>query len=313
MNKLQIDWFDQDVEQAYIARIKSMIESGNADKAVSDLLENIQTLDTPLAKQCPYLRPQVDGWQEMIEAITEFEGEPITAVHVMLSNDDDLSFENRDSVFQPILEAALYTDELFAFSKANLDQVRAENMLPDRPWYGQGEDIEIFLEFNGIDEFNTALLRHKRQYFFRDQMHELDKLQGMAEGIVPLLYIEFMLCSMYRNALFHKIIKMMVDDIAMPNNIAVLVGTDNMKFDVSSVHIPMNCKKVAVIEKTKLDVEIKREIIDDFSAEKTQTLRQKIIEEKEHQEAAQPIADPESQSMIKRLFSGHYFGRKTAA
>lgn len=301
-HNLQIEWFDQDIEQAYVTNIRSLIETGQAVEAADKLLEDIKTLDTPLAGQCLYLRPEVDGWDEMSEAIREFEGDPITAVHLMLSNDDDLSFENKDSVFEPVLEAALYSDELYPFSKGDLDIIRAESLLPDRPWYGQSQDIEIFLEFIGIDEFNTALLRHKRQYFFRDQMHELDRLQGMAEGIVPLPYIEFILCSMYRTALFHKAVKALVDEIGMPNNIAVLVGTDNMKFDATSVYMPVSGEKIAVKETAPLAVKIKREIIEEASAVEAKTLRQKLLQEKEQLAQIEP---PAPKSFLRRLFSWH--------
>lgn len=285
---LQNDWFDESVERAYVAEIRTLIEAGNADEAAEKLLTDIQSLDTELSSQCLYLKTEVDGWQEMSEAISDYEGDPISAVHVMLSNDDDLSFEDRDAVFEPLLEAVLYTDELYPFSTVDVDAIRAESLLPDRPWYGQGEDMEIFLEFIGMDEFNTALLRHKRQYFFRDEMHELDKLQGMTEGIVPLPYIEFMLCSMYRTVLYHQAIKSLVDSEGLPNNIAVLVGTYNMKFDAASVYMPTNDVKIAVKEMADLNIPIKREVIVEPEAAEGRTFRQRVLGE--NQFAAQVVA-----------------------
>jgi len=270
------------------------------DKAQEKLSHDIATLETPLAGQCPYLskRIEIDGWQEMIEAITEFEGEPITAVHLMLSNEDDLSFEDKDRVFEPELEVALYTDELYPFSQGDEESIRSESLLPDRPWYGQSEDIEVFLELLGMGEFNTALLRHKRQYFFRDQMHELDKLQGMADYIVPLPYIEFILCSMYRTVLFHQSVKAIVEAEALPNNIAVLAGTHNMKFDASSVYIPTNGEVVAAKETADLIIPIKREAIAEAEKFEVTALRKKVQEEEVE----------EKPGFFKRLFS-----RKKAA
>lgn len=287
-NNLQNDWFDESVEQAYVADIRTLIEGGNADKAAEKLLTDIKSLDTQLSSQCLYLRPEVDGWDEMSEAINDYEGDPITAVHIMLSNDDDLSFEDRDAVFEPLLEAALYSDEFYPFSKGDIEAIRAESLLPDRPWYGQGEDMEIFLEFIGMGEFNTALLRHKRQYFFRDEMHELDKLQGMAEGIVPLPYIEFMLCSMYRTVLYHQAIKSLVDSKGLPNNIPVLVGTHNMKFNATSVYQPIHGEKIIVKEMADLNIPIKREVIVEPEVGEVRTFRQKVLGESPF--AAQVIA-----------------------
>lgn len=302
-HNLQSLWFDQDVEQAYIHDVKSLIENGDWTKAKAKLLADIEILDTPMASQILYLRPEIDGWQEMAEAISEYEGEPITAVHLMLSNDEDLSFENRETVFEPIMEAALYTDEIYPFSEQGLDDIRAEILLPDRPWFGQSEDVEIFLDFLGIGEFNTALLRHKRQYFFRDQMHELDRLQGMADNIVPLPYIEFKLCSMFRNVLFHESIAKMVDEYGLPNNIPILVGTYNMKFDVSCAYKPLNGASIAAKEMAPLKIEIKREIIADPIESEVKTLRQKILAET--QAVPDEVETGKEKGFFKRLFSWH--------
>lgn len=302
---LQSNWFDESNEQAYVAEIKYLIETGAIEKAQQKLSADIEALDTPLARQCLYLRPKVDGWQEMCEAIGEFEGDPITAVHIMLSNDDDLSFENRDAIFEPLLEVVLYTDELYPFSTVDIDTIREESLLPDRPWYGRGADMEIFLEFIGMDEFNTALLRHKRQYFFRDQMHELDKLQGMAEGIVPLPYIEFMLCSMYRTVIFHQTIKAIVDSEGLPNNILVLVGTYNMKFDAASVYLPTHGMKIEAKESVKLQIQIKRDIIEPTSVDEAKTLRSKIMEEREPLEKDTQVEKIATMKLLKRLLFWH--------
>jgi len=297
-NILQSQWFDEVVEKKYITNIKNLIEQGALDKAQDILLADLATLETSLSGQCPYIakRLEVDGWHEMIEAITEFEGEPITAIHLMLSNEDDLSFEDRETVFEPMVEVAVYTDEIYPFSQGDVETLRAESLLPDRPWYGQSEDVEIFLELLGLGEFNTALLRHKRQYFFRDQMHELDKLQGMAEDIVPLSYIEFMLCSMFRTVLFHQAIRSIVESEGLPNNIAVLAGTYNMKFDASSVYLPTKSERVESKEMADLVVSIKRETIIEPKPDEVKTFRQKTLIEEE------VVVEEEKQGFFKRLF-----------
>lgn len=304
-HRLQETWFDADVEQAYITEIKSLIETGQLDAAQARLLADIADIGSSLSPMCAELPSKIvlDGWDELSEVMAEYEGEePITAVHCLFYNPPDLAFENRDTVFQPELDVALYSDANYAFSEASRDALFAEIQLPDRPWYGQGEDIEAYLELNGMGQFNTTLLRHKRQYHFRDQQHALDAMTGENPDLVPLLYIEFVMCALLRAVLYHRAIKAKVDSIGLPGNVPVIVSMDNMKFDISTVYVPkVRVQKAAVKPVADLIIPIKRAVLTVPDEEPVVSLRQKVI--------AQSAANEEKPGFFRRLFG---FGKKAA-
>jgi hypothetical protein len=304
-HQLQKTWFDADVEQAYIAEIKSLIEAGQLDAAQTRLLADIADIGSSLSPICAELPSKIiiDGWDELSEVMAEYEGEePITAVHCLLYNGTDLAFEDRDTIFQPELDVALYSDANYAFSAANRDALFAEIQLPDRPWYGQGEDIEAYLELNGMGQFNTTLLRHKRQYHFRDQQHALDAMTGENPDLVPLLYIEFVMCALFRAVLYHHAIKQKVDSTGLPGNVPVIVSMDNMKFDISTVYVPkVRVQKAAAKPVADLIIPIKRAVLTVPDEEPVVSLRQKVI--------AQSAANEEKPGFFRRLFG---FGKKAA-
>jgi hypothetical protein len=302
---LQETWFDEAVEQAYVAGIKSQIEMGQLDAAQAQLLADIADIGSALAPMCAELPDKivVDGWDELSEIMAEYEGEePITALHCLLSNPPDLAFEDRDTIFQPELDVALYSDVLYPFSEASRDSLFAEIQLPDRQWYGQGEDIEAYLELNGMGQFNTTLLRHKRQYHFRDQMHALDAMNGENADLVPLLYIEFVMCALLRAVMFHQAIKAKVDSAGLPGNVPVIVGMDNMKFNIATVYVPkIRVQKAVAKPVADLVIPIKRAVLTHPEEVVVVSLRQRIVE--------QAAATEEKPGFFKRLFG---FGRRAA-
>jgi hypothetical protein len=298
---LQEQWFDEAVEQAYIAGITAQIEAGQLAQAQARLLADIADIGSALAPVCAALPEKiaVDGWDALCESINEFEGEPISAAHFLLFNPPDLAFEDRDTVFEPELDVALYSDTVYAFSVGDRDTLLAECQLPDRPWYGCGEDIEAYLELNGMGGFNTTVLRHKRQYHFRDQMHALDAANGENPELVPLLYIEFVMCALLRTVLFHRAIKDMVDSHGLPGNIPAIISTDNMKFDITSVYMPKaRVEKAAIKPVADLVIPIKRSVLPPIEEVRVVSIRQSIVQEPE-----------EKPGFFKRLFG---FGRKAA-
>jgi hypothetical protein len=306
-HRLQETWFDAAVEQGYIAKITAMIEAGKLEAAQARLLADIADIGSTLSPICAELPDKIilDGWNDLSEVISEYEGdEPITAVHCLLYNPPDLAFEDRDTIFQPELDVALYSDAQYAFSQSNRDALFAEIQLPDRPWYGQGEDIEAYLELNGMGQFNTLLLRHKRQYHFRDQQHTLDALNGENPDLVPLLYIEFVMCALLRAVLFHQVIKAKVDSDGLPGNVPVIVSMDNMKFDIANVYMPKKrIEKAAVKPVADLVIPIKRAVLTHPEEVPVVSVRQRVIEQ------AAANAEAEKPGFFRRLFG---FGKKAA-
>lgn len=282
---LQAAWFDADTEAAYLRRIEALVHAGDLDVAADQLLEDLADIATPVADMCRDLTEdsvEISGWEEIGDAIAQYEGDPVTAVHILMSNEPDLVFEDKSLTHDPLVEVVFYSDEHLVFSALSREQLLAETLKPDPEWFGQCEDVEVYLEINGLGSLNTALLRHKRQYFFRDQMHVLDEAQGLAADIVPLPYIEFRLAAMLRAVRYHQAVKELLDGYGLHGNIPVIVGMHNMRLEIASVYLPKTVKVVETAKVAKLAVVIKRNTEEAPAAEVSgSSLRQNLSQESE--------------------------------
>jgi hypothetical protein len=263
-HKFQTEWFDADVEAAYLQRIETWVHAGDLDIASETLMADIETLGTPLAQMCMDLSEdavEISGWEEIVDAIAAFEGDdPITAVHIVMSNEDDLVFEDKNITQNPDAEVVFYTDEHLPFSALSRDELLAETLEQNPEWFGKCEDVEVYLELNGLGNLNTALLRHKRQYYFRDEQHVLDAAEGRAVDEVPLPYIEFRLCAMLRAVRFHQAVKNLLDGYGISGQIPVIVGMHNMRLEIGSVYQPKQVKVQKIASAPKLAITIKRNL-----------------------------------------------------
>lgn len=280
-------WADADAEQAYFQRIEAMIHSGDLDAAAAIIEEDLETLDTPLGQMCRDLSEEaidLSGWEEIGDSIAFYEGEPITAIHIMISNEPDLAFEDKSLTHHPLVEVVFYSDEHLAFSQMSRDAILAASLTEDESWWGQGEDMEAYLEINGLSQLNTALLHHKRQYYFRDQMHVLDEANGLAADTAPLLYVEFRLASIWRAIRYHQAVKALVEGFGLRRDVPVLVGMHNMKPEISSVYMAKSGVVVEMAKTAKLAVTIKRAVEDEMPEELTgSTLRQRVAANEEEE------------------------------
>lgn len=283
---LQTTWFDADVEAEYLRRIEALVHAGDLDVAAEKLLEDLADIESPVGELCRNLTDdtvELCGWEEIGDSIAQYEGEPITAVHIVMSNEADLVFEDKSLTHDPLVEVVFYSDEHLAFSKLSREELLVESLKDDAEWYGQSEDVEAYLEINGLGQLNTALLRHKRQYFFRDQMHTLDAAQGLAADIVPLPYIEFRLAAMLRAVRYHQAIKDLIDGYGLYGNIPVIVGMYNMQIEIGSVYIPKTAKVIELAKVAKLAITIKRNTEEAPVEISGSALRQNLSSEPEEQ------------------------------
>ena len=232
---MQTIWFDADAEAEYLSQIVALVHAGDLDVAADKLLEDLADIATPVGDLCRDLTEdavEICGWEEIGDSIAQYEGDAITAVQIVMSNEADLVFEDKNLTHDPLVEVVFYSDEHLAFSTLSREDLLAECLKEDAEWVGQSEDVEVYLEINGLGQLNTALLRHKRQYFFRDQMHTLDAAQGLAADIVPLPYIEFRLAAMLRAVRYHQAVKDLLDGYGLYGNIPVIVGMYNMQVEI---------------------------------------------------------------------------------
>lgn len=291
---LQTIWFDADAEAEYLQQIQKLVHAGDLDVAADKLLEDLADIATPVADLCRDLTEdavEICGWEEIGDSIAQYEGDPITAVHIVMSNEADLVFEDKSLTHDPVVEVVFYSDEHLAFSTLSREELLAESLKDDAEWYGQSEDVEVYLEINGLGRLNTALLRHKRQYFFRDEMHVLDEAQGMAADIVPLPYIEFRLAAMLRAVRYHQAVKDLLDGYGLHGDIPVIVGMYNMRLEIGSVYVPKTVKVVELAKVAKLAITIKRSTEEAPAEISGSSLRQNLGQEPE-----------EKIGFLKRLF-----------
>jgi hypothetical protein len=281
---LQTDWYDERVEKDYASQIEALVHAGELDAAAEKLLADIALLDTPIADMCRSLtadKVKIEGWDDIEEAIVNFEGDPITAVHVVISNEADLVFEDKSLMQEPLLEVVFYTDEYQEFSALSRAELLDESLREMPDWYGASEDIEAYLEITGFGPLNTALIQHKRQYFFRDSVHILDEKSGLAGDSLPIAYVEFCLAAMFRAVRYHQAVKAQVEAHGLPGNVPVIAGMFNMKPAIGSVYVPSTVKVVEVAKVAKLAVVIKRNMEDTPLEVAGSSLRQFISEEPE--------------------------------
>ncbi len=283
---LQTDWFNADIEADYLRQIEAWVHAGDLDVASDRLVQDMESIDTPIMEMCRNLHEEnveISGWEEIGDSIALYEGDPITAVHIVMSNEADLVFDDKSARHDPILQVAFYTDEYLAFSALTRVQLLAECQRDEPEWYGQTEDIEVYLEIEGLGALNTALLRHKRQYYFRDSVHVLDAAEGLAADIVPLAYVEYRLAAMLRAVRFHQAIKTLLDEYGLYKDIPVLAEMYNMRLDISSVYIPKTAKIIEFAKAPKLAINIKRHIEEAQPDAAVKSVRQMIRAEPEEE------------------------------
>jgi hypothetical protein len=294
---LQHAWINAAAEQDYARTITAMIHGDQLEGAAAKLLGDLATIESPLSALCQALTPDaltISGWDDISAAIAQFEGDPITAVHLVMSNPTDLVFEAKADLYDPILEVAFYTDANLAFSTLSPEQLLAESLAPSPDWYGQSEDIEVYAEIIGLADLNTALLRHKTQYFLRAQD------DGAEAEEAPLGYVEFTLASLFRAVRFHQAVKRALDTHGLSGNVPVIAGMDNMRASIGSVYYPEVMTTVAVAEVATLSMIAKPRHDEMVQGEPSgSSLRRRIA----FDTPDEPIAPPEKRGFFKRLFA----------
>lgn len=291
---LQQAWVSAASEQDYVRSITAMIHGGQLDGAATKLLGDMAAIDSPLSALCQALQPatlEISGWDEISTAIAQFEGDPVTAVHLIMSNPPDLVFESKADTYDPVLEIGFYTDANLAFSALSPEQLLAESLASSPNWYGRSEDIEVYIEITGLADLNTALLRHKTQYFLRSQG------DGVQAEMAPLSYVEFTLASLFRAVCYHQAVKQELDVNGLSGNIPVIAGMDNMRASIGSIYYPEAIKAVAVAEVATLATAIKPRLDEMVQASPSgSSLRRRIV----FDASEEPAVPPEKIGFFKR-------------
>jgi hypothetical protein len=294
---LQKAWVNVADEQDYVRAIEAMVHDGQLDAAAARLTQDISTIGGPVADLCRNIAQEntiLEGWDDLNTAISQYEGDPITAVHIIVSNAADLVFEAKSDLYEPIVDVAYYSDAHLAFSALSRDEILAESLTHAPAWYGQSEDIEAYLDFKGLAPLNTALLRHPTQYFLRPQVGE----PAISEA--PIAYVTYVLASLFRAICVHKAIKTRLDQDGVTGNIPVIVGIDNIRHAIGSVYQSQVAYATAAPEVASLALKIKPREIEVSPEISGTSIRRRLAEQAandgEDEEPTAPVG------LIKRLF-----------
>ena len=229
MHDLQQLFATAEAEQAYEDHLRALFAAGDLD-AVEDLLAvSIALVDGEVARLCRELRREdvvVTGWEDLVAAIEQHEGEPVAGLTLAIANELDLAFE-KGQTHDPYVMLGLYTDEAYPFSSASAEQLLAECSAEIPAWAGHDEDVELYLAVEGLGPLNTALLFHKQRHFFRDDNPEK----------APLRYVDYVLGCWWRALRFQQAVAAEYARHALPGGIPAIAGMVEMRPEVMAVHM----------------------------------------------------------------------------
>lgn len=174
-------------------------------------------------------RVEITGWAELVEAVALHEGAPVTGATIALGTELDPG-SGRETAHGPFMMLGLYTDEAWHWSSARSDEALEQCREESPAWAGQDEDIEAFLEIEGLDAINTALVHHPYRDFIRED--------GPA-SLAPLGHVEFVLGCWWRALRFHQAVAVQLDRHGLRGPIPVISGLIGMHPEVVSVHWPI--------------------------------------------------------------------------
>lgn len=227
-HSLQTTFASAEGEEAWCADLRALFEAGQLDRAEAVLQTALEGLEGDMAAACRNASRAavvLTGWPELIEAITLHEGDPVTGVTLAVSNELDLAFE-KGQLHHPYLMLGIYTDEGYAFTRASRADLLAQCHSECPEWAGHDEDIEVYLDIEGLDALNTLLLHHKQRFFIRDG----DPDQA------PLRYVEFVLGCWWRALRFHQAVATEYALHGLPGMVPVVSGMVEMRPEVVAVH-----------------------------------------------------------------------------
>ncbi|MCW3797800.1 hypothetical protein OMW55_08290 [Sphingomonas sp. BN140010] len=196
-HRLQLTFLEEAGERAFIEELRTLLAAGDADTAAERLTTELAGFEGALAKLCLATTAEtvaIDGWDDLLPILAEWEGPPITAMTLGLTNAPDLVFE-AGATHEPELLLGLYSDEAYPFSSAAADELLAECSRELPAWVGQEEDVEFYCQSAGLAELNTALIQCKHRHFLRDGR---DGVEGRAPGG----YVEYVLGCWLRSTRF---------------------------------------------------------------------------------------------------------------
>jgi hypothetical protein len=229
-NPLQIRFLEAADERAWIEEMHGLLSAGRTAEADARLTAELAGFDGAIARLCkavPASDISLEGWEDLLPILAEWEGPPVTAITLGLTNPPDLVFEVGRAL-QPDLLLGLYSDEAFPFSRASKADLLAECGKEHPAWAGAEEDVEFYCTISGLAGLNTALIHCKHRRFLRDGR---DGVEGRAPGG----YVEFVLGSWLLATRFLQATERAVLEHGMPDGCRLIAGTVDINADFISI------------------------------------------------------------------------------
>jgi hypothetical protein len=227
---LQLTFLEADGERAWIEEMRSMLSAGRAAEADARLAAELEGFDGAIARLCKATSAAdvvLEGWDDLLPILTEWEGPPITAITLGLTNPPDLVFE-AGANHEPELLLGLYSDDVYPFSRTSTADILAECGQDYPAWADAEEDVEFYCAHFGLAELNTALIQCKHRYFLRDGR---DGVEGRAPGG----YVEFVLGNWLLATRFLQATERAVSEHGLPPGCRLIAGTVGINADFIAV------------------------------------------------------------------------------
>lgn len=294
---LQITFLEAAGEEAWVANLRGLLAAGRAAEADALLAADLAPFDGALARLCKATSAGdglLSGWEDLLPILAEWEGPPITAITLGLTNQRDLVFEGGEAS-EPDLMLGLYSDDAFPFSAASKADLLAECGKELPAWFDAEEDVEFHLTFSGLAALNTAIINCMHRYFLRDGR---DGVEGRAPGG----YVEFVLASWLLATRFLQAAERAVSDKCIPEGCRLITGTIGTNADFVAILGPEQpsiaaSARPAPAQPGFATLSMKPWVPrEDPTADlaNARTLRQRIS-------ATEPVAEP-SRGLLARLF-----------
>lgn len=237
MHSLQTTFASAAGEAAWEANLRSLFERRELSEAGRILRAALIETGGEMMQLCraaSLSAVQIVGWEELVETVANHEGEPITGATVAMGNESDLAFE-KGTNHRPYMMLGLYSDQAWNWSAANAEEALEQCRAESPAWAGWDEDLEAFLEIEGLDSLNTALIHHKQRHFIRED----------DQTPAPLRYVEFVLGCWWRALRFHQAVAVQLDQHSLGGAIPLVSGLIDMRPEVVSIHWPVERKAPA--------------------------------------------------------------------
>jgi hypothetical protein len=227
---LQLAFLKTAGEHAWIEATSGLLSAGRTAEADARLAAELAGFDGAIARLCKATAAAdvaLEGWDDLLPILAEWEGPPVSAITLGLTNPPDLAFEHGGS-HQPDLLLGLYSDEAYPFSRATKADLLGECGKECPAWAGAEEDVEFYCTVTGLDALNTALIHCKHRRFLRDGR---DGVEGRAPGG----YVEYVLGSWLLATRFLQATERAISYHGLPTGCRLVAGTVEVNADFIAV------------------------------------------------------------------------------